>query len=172
MTNKKTKKLYEINPLTMAVMPQNDVTGETNTIVLEETGEYIIDSSPTKLIDLACRYFGSSLEGRLDGTKDISKITHKAPIAIDPSSGMFFFPTTSPRNMNCSWINHSHVKEIQPTEFDRSKVIFYNGEEVIVDVSYGSMMNQLQRTAQFRFSLENRMKKLRNHGKNDFDQTE
>lgn len=152
--------LYEISPLTMAVIPENDERGSINTVILEETGTYQIPSSPTKLIDLACRYFGSSLQGRQEGTREVSRITHKAPIAIDPSTGMFFFPTTSPKNRKCSWINHSHVDDIQPIGNKQTRIMFKNGQHIAVDVSYGSMMNQVQRTAQFRFLLENRMKQI------------
>lgn len=153
--------LYEISPLTMAVIPEDDEKGTTSTVILEETGSYQVPSTPTRLIDLACRYFGSSLQGRQEGTREVSRITHKAPIAIDPSSGMFFFPTTSPKNRKCSWINHSHVDDIKPIGTKQTKIIFTTGQHIIVDISYGSMMNQLQRTAQFRFLLENRMKQIR-----------
>lgn len=151
---------HEITPLTMAVLPENDETGALNTLVLEESGEYVVHQSPTKLIDLACKYFGSSLQGRLDGTREVSRITHKAPIAIDPSTGMFFFPTTSPKNKACSWINHSHVDHIKPVGKKKTKIVFNNGKQIVVDISYGSMLNQLQRTAQFRYSLEQRMKHI------------
>src|SRR5699024_10409985 len=114
-----------------------------------------------KVIDEACRFYGSSLRGRLEGTKNISKITHKAPIAIDHSLGMYFFPTASPSNHDCSWINHSHVQEIKPCGKKETEVVFKNGETIIVPVSYGSMLNQLQRTAQFRFSLDTRMEQLK-----------
>lgn len=65
-----------------------------------------------------------SYVGRQDGTKDISGITHKAPISIDPASGMYFFPTSSPRNKHCSWIAHSHIDFIQPTKNQMTEVHF------------------------------------------------
>src|SRR5699024_6331581 len=110
------------------------------------------------MIDHACKFFGSSLRGRLEGTKDISKITHKPPVAIDPSSGMYFFPTASPTNKSCSRIAHSHVELINPIDKNKTEVVFTNGNTIVLDVSYGSMMNQLHRTAQFRYSLDSRMK--------------
>ncbi|SEU03950.1 competence protein ComK [Salinibacillus kushneri] len=84
-------------------------------------------------------------------------ITHKSPIAIDPHSGMFFFPTTSPNNPTCAWIAHSHIFQIKPLDKDKTKIIFKTGQEIIVSVSYGSMMNQIQRTAQFRYKLTERL---------------
>src|SRR5699024_8195818 len=148
----------------------SDETGATNTVILEETATYQIPSSPTKLIDLACRYFGSSLQGRQEGTREVSRITHKAPIAIDPSTGMFFFPTTSPQNRKCSWIKHTHADDTQPIGHKKTKIIFNNGQYIVVNISYGSMKNQLQRTAQFRFLLENRMKQIRQEMKSELPQ--
>jgi len=153
----KKKELYEITPLTMAVLRSKDEIGNYTTYILEEERDCLVYESPIKIIDHACKYFGSSLKGRLEGTRDISNITHKAPIAIDPMSGIYFFPTASPSNENCSWLSHSHIKEIVRKEYNRSEIIFHNGERVVLEVSYGSMINQLNRTAQFRYSLENRM---------------
>jgi len=161
MLNELSTIAYEVTPLTMAVLANTDEEGIRNTVVLEERRKYTVYTTPTKMIDEACKFFGSSLKGRLEGTKDISKITHKAPIAIDPSSGMYFFPTASPSNKQCSWIAHSHVKEINPIKKGKTEIVFKNDQRVIIHVSYGSMLNQLQRTAQFRFSLDTRIKLLR-----------
>ncbi|MEI3607836.1 competence protein ComK [Pseudogracilibacillus sp. SE30717A] len=152
---------YEVTPLTMAVLSNKEEDGATNTVVLEDRREYTVHTSPTKMIDKACKFFGSSLKGRLEGTKDISKITHKAPIAIDPSSGMYFFPTASPTNTKCSWIAHSHVKDINPKGKTKTEILFKNGKCITINVSYGSIMNQVQRTAQFRYSLDTRIKLLK-----------
>ncbi|HLR70110.1 MAG TPA: competence protein ComK [Pseudogracilibacillus sp.] len=171
MLNENLNKIYEISPLTMAVLPvSDDETGAMNTVIIEQTGSYRVPSPPTKLIDSACRFFGSSLQGRVEGTREISRFTHKAPIVIDPSTGMFFFPTMSPRNRNCAWINHSYVENVQAINQKQTKVVFSNNEYVIVDISYGSMVNQLQRTAQFRFSLENRMKQIHSEMKKKLPQ--
>jgi len=155
---------HEINPQTMAILANHKENRRTNSShILEESREYIVHISPTKVIDNACKFFGSSLKGRLDGTRDISGITHKSPIVIDPTSGMYFFPTFSPVNAKCSWIAHSHVEMIIPKEKNHTKVVFKNGQRIVFDVSYGSMMNQIHRTAQFRYSLEERIKIIRDN---------
>ncbi|WP_047986171.1 competence protein ComK [Ornithinibacillus californiensis] len=152
--------LHEITPLTLAVVAKKDAGGNVHTYVLEEESEYVVDKSPSKLIDYACRFFGSSLKGRQDGTKDICGITHKAPISIDPSSGMYFFPTTSPTNSQCSWIAHSHIHHVNRGRDRSTEIVFKNGKKLILDASYGSLMNQIHRTAQFRYLLDNRIKHL------------
>src|SRR5699024_12000082 len=103
---------YEITPLTLAVVSKESRDGKYTTYIMEEGGEYAVHSTPTKIIDYACRFFGSTLEGRLEGTKDISQIVYKAPVAIDPSSGMYFFPTASPKNRS-----EEHTSELQ-SRFD------------------------------------------------------
>lgn len=158
MLNETKNTSYEITPLTLAVMPKELANGATTTYVLEETREYTIYQPPQKVIDEACKYFGSSLQGRQDGTRDISNFTHKAPVAIDPSSGMYFFPTASPLNRKCSWISHSHIDSIAAYDYNQTEVVFKNNKRIIVDSSFGSVQNQIFRTAQFRYQLDERMK--------------
>ncbi|TFJ93551.1 competence protein ComK [Lentibacillus salicampi] len=153
---------YEVTPLTMAVIPHQDEGGRSGARVLEEQEEYSVHSSPSKMIDRACKFFGSSLRGRQDGTRGICGITHKAPISIDPGSGMYFFPTTSPTNPKCSWIAHSHIDQVNQGPGRRTEIIFKNQTSILLDVSFGSMLNQVQRTAQYRYLLDNRIKGLQN----------
>ncbi|WP_010650064.1 competence protein ComK [Oceanobacillus massiliensis] len=158
---------HEITPVTMAVIAKRNPEGENVTYVIEEDTEYVLDQTPTKIIDEACRFFGSSLKGRQDGTRDICGITHKAPISIDPSSGMYFFPTSSPSNPKCAWIAHSHIDKVSRANNQQTEIQFKNGSRVVLDISYGSMLNQLQRTAQFRFQLDNRIKFLQQYSPAD-----
>src|SRR5699024_10788309 len=151
---------YEITPQTIAVIAQVDENGKSTSLILEEETEYSIVQAPSKVIDQACKFFGSSLRGRQDGTREISGLTHKAPISIDPQSGMYFFPTTSPVKYNCSWIAQTHVKTIYEAEHGMTTIEFNNGKEVVVHISTESMMNQIQRTAQFRYLLDHRIKQL------------
>src|SRR5690625_5941916 len=102
----------EITPLTMAVLAQHDESGNATTCVLEPEAEYVVKQSPSTVINNACVFFGISLKGRQESTRNISGITYKAPISIDPSSGMYFFPTKSPANPECSWIAHSHIDNL------------------------------------------------------------
>ena len=148
---------YEISPLTLSVMPKILENGILGSHILEVNHEIVTEMSPSKLVDYACKYYGSSLRGRQEGTRGVCGITHKAPIAIDPHSGMFFFPTTSPQNSKCIWIAHTHVSKIEPKDTYDTIVKFKNGKEIIVPVSYGSMINQLQRTAHYRYKLTERL---------------
>lgn len=156
----------EITPLTMAVIAQEDDNGQVSTYVLEEEQEYVVHHTPSKLIDHACSYFGSSLKGRQEGTRNVSGITHKAPVSIDPFSGMYFIPTMSPSRKHCSWLGHSHIKHLFQLRHQGTSVVFKNGKEITLDISYGSMLNQIQRTAQFRYILDERVRHLQRYSHN------
>lgn len=151
---------YEITPLTMAVLAEHDEFGNISTRVIEENDEFLVQTTPRKVVDYACKFFGASLKGRQAGTEDVCGLTHKAPIAIDPYSGMYFFPTASPRIATCSWIAHTHIYELIDLKSYGTEIVFNNGEKIIINVSYGSMRNQLYRTAQFRYLLDNRITSL------------
>lgn len=154
---------HEITPLTMAVISEHDKNGRTISRVLEEQSEFIVELSPTKVIDSACEFFGVSLQGRQAGTRKVCGITHKAPICIDSACGMYFFPTSSPANANCSWIAHSHINQVGRANDQSTEIIFKSGKRIVVEVSYGSMMNQVHRTAQYRYLLDNRLKYLQTY---------
>ncbi|SDC77819.1 competence protein ComK [Terribacillus halophilus] len=154
----------ELTPLTMAILPKLLENGQPGCEVLETENSSTFRTSPSKFIDLACKFYGSSLKGRQAGVKEICGITHKAPISIDPVSGMYFFPTSSPLAHTCSWISHSHIKRIEAAAHQCTNLTFKNGDTLTLDVSYGSMMNQVQRTAQYRFLLDKRIRHLWKYG--------
>src|SRR5699024_3046986 len=57
---------HEITPLTMAVLCERDEEGKIHSKVLEELRDYHVQKKPTKVVDYACKYFGSSLKGWKD----------------------------------------------------------------------------------------------------------
>jgi competence protein ComK len=147
---------YEISPYTMAVLPETTEQG-LYSLVKEIDGEYLVKMKPVDIIERSCRFFGSSLKGRREGTKDIMGITHKAPIVIDPTNFIYFFPTLSPSRQQCAWIAHSFVQSIQSSHYDETLLVFSNREKIILPVSKGSLENQLYRTAQLRTTLSSRI---------------
>ena len=150
---------YEISPQTMAIIALQNEKNTITSHVMEEHTDYVVHKTPTEMIEYACRYYGSSFQGRLAGSRDISGFNYKAPITINPASGMYFFPTNSPAHRECSWLSHSHIKKIDLAENDQSEVCFTNGKSIIINASLGSLINQLHRTAQFRFLLTERLHK-------------
>ncbi|MFA7688946.1 MAG: competence protein ComK, partial [Bacilli bacterium] len=98
---------YEISNNTLAIIP----IGYSKSKVLETTEEFIVNLSPFEIINNSCKYFGSSYSGRHDGTKNLIGVSHKAPIIIEETTELIFFPTMSPRIPNCYWISLNKVKD-------------------------------------------------------------
>ncbi|KGX84798.1 competence protein ComK [Pontibacillus litoralis] len=151
---------FEVSPYTCALIAVEQ-DGYIVSLVIEDGEKFYVDSPPIKLMDQACKFFGSSLRGRIDGTKEVSGITHKPPIAVDPVNGMYFFPTISPQKKNCSWIAHSHIDHIRKCKGDsNTTIVFKDKYSIEVSVSKGSIWNQVQRTAQFRYKLDERLQTI------------
>ncbi|RAK19513.1 competence protein ComK [Anoxybacillus vitaminiphilus] len=147
---------FIVSRYTIAVLPYHH-SGFRYSKVIEEDGEYIVKMKPIEIIKQSCHYYGSSLKGRKDGTREIIGVTHKAPIAIEPLNEIYFFPTTSPNDPRCVWLSHFHVFKYEPMQGEKTCVYFNHEKSIYLDVSYHSFVNQLYRTAQLRTKLSERM---------------
>ncbi|WP_080874099.1 competence protein ComK [Oceanobacillus timonensis] len=148
--------MREITPYTMAILYDKDDDGRTVTRVLEDDTEYVLQGKPTKVIEYACAYFGSDLKGRQNGIKSVSGFYYKTPIPIDPRNRMYFFPTKSPLQSSCCWISHTHIDNSRKIDKTCTEILFKNGRKISLDVSHGTIINQIQRTAHIRYLMDER----------------
>ncbi|WP_210364639.1 competence protein ComK [Bacillus sp. REN3] len=148
---------YEINPFTMIILPE-EYGSRTYSRVIELETEYLSPFKPIEIVKKSCRYFGSSYEGRKEGTKQLTGITHKVPIIIDPMSSIYFLPTSSPTKPGCIWVSHEHVLFHKRVDSQSTKVTFRNKKSIILPVSHHSFENQLLRTSMLRTKFMQRMK--------------
>lgn len=132
---------YEINSSTIAIIPLE----KRKSKVIELEDNYVILKSTTEIINDSCKYFGSSYEGRHEGTKSLTGINYKSPIIIEETNEMIFFPTSSPRFDNCYWISLRHIDKYEK-EKNKCKILFKNGYLLSLDISYGSLQNQILRS--------------------------
>ena len=103
----------------------------------------------------SCKYFGSTYEGRKDGSKNILNAEYKLPIVIEDSNNLIVFPTMSPFSDECCWISLKRVKKIEKIDSNNTKIIFDNNKEIIVDCSYRIIENQLSRASRLDLILRN-----------------
>jgi competence protein ComK len=140
---------YEINPRTMLIEPVF-YGSKVYSRIYENEDVFLAPYKPIDIIKLSCEYFGAGYEGRKKGTKRLIGKTHKAPIAIDPMTSIFFFPTTSPSNPNCIWVADGHVLKHLRDSSQVTNLIFRNRFSIKIPVSEGSFGNQLLRTSLLR----------------------
>ena len=105
--------VYEINRATLAIIPVDEKT----TKIYEEENEYVVNKSSNSIIKENCEYYGSSYEGRCIGTKYLTGIKSKCPIIIEESRNIIFFPTTSVRTQQSSWIALNKIKNFTKKNF-------------------------------------------------------
>ena len=142
---------YEINTATLAIVPVDENTSK----VYEEEEEYIINKSSNAIIKENCEFYGSSYEGRCIGTKALTGIKTKYPIIIEESRNIIFFPTTSTRTHQSSWIALNKIKSYSQKK-NKSKIEFKNDTKVDFDISYYSLDNQVCRATMLKSKLYDR----------------
>lgn len=145
---------YEINEGTLAVMP--DTNDSRKSKILEDRKEYIIDSKPYEVMDYSCKYFGSSYEGRKEGTKAVLDINYKVPIIVENSMNLIFFPTNSPDSADCIWISLKNIKTIKEDDFNSTRIIFNNDIGITIPISKRTIENQIFRASRLDLIMRNR----------------
>lgn len=146
---------YEITYDTEMIIPLSNNESK----VIEKDDEYIVEQNTLKILEHSCEYFGSSLEGRKEGTKKILGITHKSPIIVEESRKIIFFPTNSPERKDCAWINLEKIDKYYKVDKKTSSILFKCGKLVNLNISYGSLTNQILRATRLKFILEERINK-------------
>ncbi len=146
---------YEITYDTQIILPID----ENSSKIIENDSEYVVNNSTLSILEHSCEYFGSSYEGRKEGTKKLLGITHKSPIIVEESRKIIFFPTSSPESEKCIWINLEKIEKYYKISPKKSAILFKNGDVIEFDVSYGSLTNQILRATRLKYILEERMAK-------------
>lgn len=131
---------YEINDDTLALLPYD----EGYTRIVEKEDEYIVKDTPYEVMEHSCQYFGSSFDGRLLGAKNILGSVYKSPIMVEETQKLIFFPTEAIQSENAGWISYKNIKNVEKLD-KKSRIIFKNGENIIVNCPYFSIKNQIFR---------------------------
>ncbi len=144
-------KQYEVNDETLAVIGID----ENNSKVLEKKKEYLIENSSYEVMDYSCQYFGSSYLGRIDGSKKMLGANYKLPIIVEESSGLIFFPITSPENKECIWISLKWYQEVLESK-EHTCILLKNGKKILCSISKKSIENQVMRASRLNLILNER----------------
>lgn len=144
-------KNYEINDETLAIIPVS----ENQVKVYELEDSFFVDNQATQIMEESCRYFGSSLDGRRKGTETMIGVNYKAPVIVEESKEIIFFPMSSTRAHDTIWIGLKHIR----TYYRTGKGItieFQNGKKLTLDVSFGIVDNQILRATRLESALRGR----------------
>ena len=82
-------------------------------------------------------------------------VNYKAPIIVEETTPMIFFPTLSPRLDACSWISFKDVEKCIKNA-ENTIILFKNGIKVELNTSYKIMQNQILRSSYLNSTLLSR----------------
>lgn len=146
-------KEYEVNRDTLAVIGISDQKSK----VLEGTNEYIVEKSAYEIMDDSCRYYGSSYQGRIDGTKQILASHYKLPVIVEESNQIIFFPIESIYLPKCCWISlHNYQKASLTADNKKTEIVFKNGKKIYTKISCHSIDSQILRACKLESILNSR----------------
>ena len=146
------KNEYEINEGTLAIISMANGSSK----ILEDNNNYVIEKKSLDILDHSCKYFGSSYEGRKEGAKAIIGANYKIPIVVEDARNIVFFPTTSPDDNECMWIAVNRVKNFYEDQYNTTKIVFDNGAELLLPLSFRAVQNQIFRATRLSYLLKNR----------------
>lgn len=130
---------YEVNDETLAIISEKN-----GSRILECDDEYRVRETPYSIMENSCKYFGSSLDGRINGSKDILGSVYKVPIMVEETQKLIFFPTEALSSPRVSWISYKNIKNIEKRG-KGSLIRFVNGKSMFIDCPYFTMKNQIFR---------------------------
>ena len=148
--------MYEIDLSTVMLIGIDD----DNTKIITLDDESIVNVNCKKIIDNSCKFFGSSLNDRVNMTKRLINIKSKSPIIIEDSRNIIFFPLKSIREKLNIWISFNNLERYVKYG-DKTRFYFKNNKDVIIDFSYYIIDNQVTRSLMLDYELKKRRESLK-----------
>lgn len=130
-----------------------------HTKVITSTEEFVIEENCNHIINNSCQYFGSTLRERINFTNRIVKMKSKAPIIIEDTRNIIFFPIKSIKEDNNIWISYNNLETYEKID-KNTRLIFKNKSHYILDYSYYIIDNQVTRSLILDYEIIKRRKSL------------
>ncbi len=132
---------YIVNLETLLLIPVDD----NKTKVFEMEEEFLVKKNIMTIIKDSCLFFGSSFEGRKEGTKYLLNCGIKVPIIIEDSRSLILFPTLSFKNERNVWVVYNNLLDYKKYDLDNTLFLFKNNNDIKVNVKYNIVDNQVVR---------------------------
>ena len=131
------------------------ISEESITRLVFKNKELITNELSTNVIKKLCLFYGSSLMGRINGTKEMIGISYKCPIIISETKEIIAFPTISYKNKDCNWFFLKHIEKYYYKN-NNVEIIFKNGKKIVIKTSFGVIDKQILRSSRLQGVLNAR----------------
>lgn len=95
-----------------------------------------------EILNKSCIYYGSSLNGRIKGSKSLINSKYKLPIIISEKNNIIFFPIKGLNKNELYWFNFNLIKDYKK-ENNLIKILFSNEEIKNLNLSFTIFNNQI-----------------------------
>lgn len=147
--------MYEIDLSTLILLGMNDEA----TRVITSENDFVVKTDSKSIINNSCKFFGSNMADRLKMTNRLINIKVKAPIIVEESRNIIFFPLKSTREKNNIWISFNNLEKYEQKK-DETIFYFKCGKVINIKFSYYIIDNQVTRTLMLDYELLKRRKML------------
>lgn len=142
------EKDYIINNETVVMMSVDNCRCK----IYELENEFEVNTTIKKIINLSCKYFGSSFEGRLEGSKFYLNYDYKLPIIIDEHRDIIVFPLKSYNSSNNYIIFPNKIKSYKKTN-NGILITTINDKKIEIKDSFGIFDNQYLKSQKLLINL-------------------
>lgn len=126
------------------------------TVIKELSTELVVPGNNLmNILDNSCKYYGSSLKGRIVGTKNLINSRYRLPIIVSERNNLLFFPLNGKKNGEVIWFNFNSIKNYSK-DGDFVNILFTNGEVEKFMVSYTILNNQIMKCSRMLVIFMNR----------------
>ena len=108
------------------------------------------------IIDRNCKLFGSSLNGRIESSREWLGYDYKLPIIIDEIRNLVLFPTRSVDSPKNIWISYNAIDDYNQTK-NGIELLLKNGNSIVIKESFNVFESQFIRASK----LHKRIEKLK-----------
>ena len=138
---------YIINYETLLIIPyiEDEKKKVIKSKIFEVDDEFIVAKNPFDIISDSCLFFGSSFDGRREGTKNLINCEIKVPIIIEDSKNLIFFPTSSYRSNRNIWVSYKNLITYKKYDLDSTLFKFIGNNDIKINVKYNIVDNQIIR---------------------------
>ena len=143
---------YIVNVETLILIPVDNK----KTKVFEFDDEFIVNKGIMDIIKDSCLFFGSSYDGRREGTKALLKCSIKVPIILEDSRSLILFPTLSFKNENNIWVVYNNLIDYKKYDSYNTMFLFKNNNDIKVNVKFNIVDNQVFRCLKLESILRKR----------------
>ena len=150
------RKDFILNYETVLFNPKFNKYGEIYTWILENNQFFLVDKSPTELMDANLQYYGSSLKGASDGARKILGSRAMAPIVVNIIQGVYWFPSKSPSKSDCIWFALHHIKDYDKLDKRITRITFMNGSTLDLHISPYSFDTKVKNAYLLKGKVEDR----------------